>query len=71
MQVIGIGKLHLAADIFQVCGAERPLNGPLGAYIHKNGSLHHAMGTGKYTPAGLPFCFQKLKHNEFSCWMIR
>ena len=63
VQVVGVGKLHLAANVFQVSGAECALDGTLGTDIHKNGSLNHTVGAGKYTPAGFPFCFFQLKHS--------
>ena len=62
MQVVGVGQLHLAADVLQVLGTEGALDGPLGAYIHKNRGLDRAVGAGKFAPAGLPLRFDHLKH---------
>ena len=55
MQVVGVGQLHLAADVLQILGTESAFDGPLGAYVHKYRGLHGAVGAGKFTPAGFPF----------------
>ena len=62
VQVVGIGKLHLAADVLQVLGAQGSFDGPLGTHIHKHRGLHCAVGTGKLTPPGSPFGFFQFKH---------
>ena len=46
MKVVGVGQLDLAFEVPQIVGAHRALDGPLGAYIHKDGGLYHtAVGT--------------------------
>jgi hypothetical protein len=62
MQVVGIGKLHLASDIFQIFRAKRAFDGTLGAHIHKNRGLNRAVGAGKYASAGFALCFLQFKH---------
>ena len=63
MQVVGVGKLHLTADVFQIGRAEGALDGPLSADIHKHRRLDRAVGAGKYSTARPSFRFQQLKHN--------
>ena len=63
VQMVGVGKLHLTTDVFQVCRAEGPLDGSLSADIHKYRRLNRAVGADKYSPARHSFCFQQLKHN--------
>jgi hypothetical protein len=53
MQMVRIAQLHLAANIFQILGTERTLNGTLSAHIHKDRGLYCTMGTGKLTPTSL------------------
>ena len=43
MKVIGIGKLHLSADLAQIIRRYSALNGAYGSHIHKYGSLDGAM----------------------------
>ena len=62
VQVIGVGELHLTADVLQILGAEGSFNGALGAHIHKNRRLDRAVGAGKHAPPGLALCFQQFKH---------
>ena len=57
VQVVSVGKLYLAADIFQVFRAERAFNGTLGADVHEHGGLNRTMGTGEFTPPGLSLSF--------------
>ena len=57
VKMISIGQFHLAADIFQILGAQRALDGTLGTHIHKHRSLNRAVGAGKFTPPGLSLGF--------------
>ena len=68
MQMISIGQFHLAANIFQIFGTKRTLNGTLGADIHKNRSLHCTMGASKLTTSGSALCFQQFKHNNLTLY---
>ena len=62
MKVVGVGKLHLAADGFQVVGGEGAFDGPLGAHIHEHRGLDGAVGRFQLSPAGLALLFDQLKH---------
>ena len=62
MEMIGIGKLHLTADLFQIPGGESAFDGPLGSDVHKNGGLHKTVGRLKLAAAGAAFLFKKRKH---------
>ena len=62
MKVVGIGKLHLAANGFQVVCREGALNGPLGAHIHEYRGLDGAVGRLQLAPAGLALLFDQLIH---------
>ena len=62
--MVGVGQLHLASNILQIKGGQGPLDGPLGAYIHKNRRLYGAMGAGKDTPAGLTLGLDYFKHSK-------
>ena len=62
VQVIGVGQLHLTADLPQIMGRYRSLDGPLGAHIHEHWSLDHAMGAGERSPSGFPLRLYHLKH---------
>ena len=58
MEVIGVGQLHLTADIFKVPGRQRPLYGPLGAHVHEHRGLDAAVGSLKLAPPGPALLFQ-------------
>jgi hypothetical protein len=64
MQMIGIGKFHLAVDRFQILGTQRTFDGGLGTNIHKNGGLHRSMRASEHAPPGIPllFNFNEFKH---------
>ena len=62
MQMIGVGQFNLTAQFLQILCGHRTLNGTLCADILENRCLYGAMGTGKFTAAGISFCFQYLKH---------
>ena len=64
VEVVGVGQLHLAADLLQIQGGYRPLDGPLGAHVHEHRRLHRAVGAGEHAPPGLPLCFQDFKHSK-------
>ena len=61
--MVGIGKLHLTADVFQVLGAQRAFDRALGADIHKYRGLHSAVGAGKLTPPGVALLLFQFKHS--------
>ena len=63
MQVVCVGKLNLRSDLFQICGAEAPLDGSLRSNIHKNRRLRSSMGTGKLPSSGFALCAQYSKHS--------
>ena len=62
VQVIGVGKLNLAADLLQILGAQGALDGTLGAHIHKYGGLDRAVGAGKLATPGLALGLFQFKH---------
>ena len=62
VQMVCVGQLHLTADFLQVQGRDSPLDGPLGAHVHKYRGLYCAVGAGKFPPPGFSFCFNYLEH---------
>ena len=62
--MVGVGQLHLTADLLQIVGGHRPLMAPLGAHVHKDRGLDSAVGTGKYAPAGVPLGLDHFKHKK-------
>ena len=42
VEMVGIRQLNLALEVLQIVGADRPLDGSLSAYVHKDGGLDHA-----------------------------
>ena len=64
MEVVGVGQLHLTADLLQVVGGHRPLDGPLGAHVHEHRGLDHPVGAGEHPPPGSPLLLQYLKHKK-------
>ena len=64
MQMIGIGKLHLAADGLQILRTQSALDGTLSAHIHKNRGLDNAMSAGEFPTTGLAFGFFQFKHGS-------
>ena len=64
MQMIGIGKLHLAADGLQILRTQSALDGTLRAHIHKNRGLDNAMSAGEFPTTGLAFGFFQFKHGS-------
>ena len=67
--MIGVGQLDLAADILQIVGGDRPLDGALGPYVHEHGGLGGAMGAGKDTSAGPALGFDHFKHRKTPLFM--
>ena len=63
MQMGGIGKGDLRADLLQIGGAEGPFDRALCRDIHKNRRLHRAVGAGKFPPARRPLLLAQLKHS--------
>ena len=57
MQMVGVGQLHLTADLLQIVGGYRPLDGPLGTHVHKDRGLDHAVGAGESPPPGPSLLF--------------
>ena len=57
MQVIGVGKLHLAADLRQILGAQTALDGSLGTDVHKHRRLNRSVCAGELAPPGTSFRF--------------
>ena len=62
VEVIGIGQFDLTADLRQIMGGDRPLDGPLSPYVHKHRGLRRAMSAGKNAPPGAAFGFDDFKH---------
>ena len=69
MKMVGVGQLHLAADIPQVLGRQPAFDGGLGAHIHKNRGLDGAMRTGKFAPTGPPLLLDYFKHDLLLQWI--
>ena len=67
VKVVGVGQLYLTADLLQIVGRHRTLDGPLGAHVHEHRRLHRAVGAGKDTPAGLSLCFQTSNTSKLLC----
>ena len=65
VQVIGVGELDLAADLLQVQGGHRPLDGGQGAHVHKDRGLGGAVGAGEHPPPGPALGFQQGKQGGF------
>ena len=65
VEVVGVGELDLAADLLEVVGGDRPLDGPLGAHVHKDRGLDHAaVGAGKLAAPGAAFGFDDFEHEK-------
>ena len=65
MQVVRIGQLNLAPDLFQIVGGHRALDGTLCTDIHKNRCLDHAsVGTGKFAAPRTAFRLDDLEHRK-------
>ena len=62
VEVVGVGQLHLTANLLQIVGGHRPFDSPLGAHIHKHRGLDHPVGAGEGPPPGPPLLFQYFKH---------
>ncbi len=63
VQVVGVGQLDLTAQLLQIQGGHRPLDGSLSAHVHKHRGLGRAVGAGELPPAGLALGFRHLKHD--------
>ena len=74
MQVVGVGQLHLSADLAQVIGGNRALDGGHRTYIHENRSLDGAMHGLNLSALGPSVrCDQFIFHNYFSaffCFLV-
>ena len=66
MQVIGIRKLDLRADVLQILCAQRALDRGLCADIHENRRLHRSVRAGELAAPGFPLSFDKLEHDRIS-----
>ena len=69
VEVIGVGQLNLTADVLQVVGGYRPLDGPLGAYVHEHRGLGRAVRAGKHAPAGAALLLDYFKHKKTPLFM--
>ena len=60
VEVIGVGKLHLTADMLQVASGDPALYGGAGAHVHENRGLYIAVygfkGAGTRSTAGFMYC---------------
>ena len=62
MEMVGIGKLDLAADGLEIRRRERPLDRALGADVHENRCLYGPVGGCKFAAACAAFLLEKLIH---------
>ena len=74
MQVVGVGQLHLCADLAQVIGGNRTFDGGHRTYIQENRSLDRAVYGLYLSPLGTSVrCDQFISHNYFSaffCFLV-
>lgn len=54
MEMVGIAKHHLAAQLRQIIGRNRPFDGAAGRHIHKGRRLNRAVRGFKYAAAAAP-----------------
>ena len=54
MEVIGVGKLHAAVDLFQLHGGDPAFDRGAGAYVHKYRRFNVAVHGVKHPAAGAP-----------------
>ena len=64
VQVIGVGKLDLTADGFEIGSRERALDGALGADVHEDGRLHAAVRRVENAASCAALLFEKLIHGR-------
>ncbi|MPN00261.1 hypothetical protein SDC9_147455 [bioreactor metagenome] len=65
MQVIGVGKLDLTADLPEVEGAGAALDGSLCAHVHEHRGLNHAaVCAGELAPPRAALIFDDFKHER-------
>ncbi len=57
VEVVGVAQLNLALDLPEVESVHAPLDGGLGAHVHKHRGLDHAaVGAGKLAAPGAALC---------------
>ena len=61
--MVGVGQLHLTADLLQVEGGNAALDGGLRAHIHENGGLNLSVGAGEPSPPCPALRFDNFKHD--------
>ena len=63
MQMVGVGKLDLTAEILQIKGAHAAFDGRLRADVHKDRRLHFpAVRAPEFATPRTPLVFDNLKH---------
>ena len=63
MQMVGVGKLDLTAEILQIKGAHAAFDGRLRADVHKDRRLHFpAVRAPEFAAPRTPLVFDNLKH---------
>ena len=65
VQMIGVGQLHLAADLAQIHCGNAAFYGGARADIHEHGGLNRAVYGLKLAAAGLVFGLQNFEHVNF------
>ena len=55
VQMVGVGELDLAVDLFELHGIDAALDGTAGAYVHKDGRLNVAVHGVQHTAARATF----------------
>ena len=70
VEMVGIGQLDLTADVLQIVGGHRPLDGPLGAHIHEHRGLGRTVRAGKHAPAGAALLLDHFKHKKLLYYEI-
>ena len=77
VKVIGVGQLHLCADLLQILGRYCSLDCCCRSDIHKNRGLYHAMHGVKLTPFCVAISFYQFIHdflqfhsNAYKLWCI-
>ena len=63
--MIGVGQLHLTADLAQIHCGNAALDGSTCADVHEHGSLDRAVNGLKFAAAGFVFGFQNFEHKYF------
>ena len=71
VQMIGVGKLHLASHVVQVLGGDAALHGGGGAHVHEHGSFNVTVYGVEASAAGAALGLKNVKHDptSFSCYV--